>query len=285
MCGVAHVVSVVCVVVHGSRIVREGLRTILAKSQFDPVCTASTAEELPSGIAGAGQQVLVLIGVREGENLGEVLSAAKARFPGGQLVVVGDARKRELVATAVASEGTSFVDENVATATLIKQLELVVQGEAVISVSLLKRLLGVGSAQPAAPTTVDQVQLPDADEQPPLPQAEDDVAANTQLSRREAAILHALVEGIPNKVIAYRLCITEATVKVHVKAILRKIRAKNRTQAAIWALRHQAPPKLVHAEAATQPQVSNGPLAIDLETESRSRPLQGRRTSSLAPTG
>ncbi|MFZ0851121.1 MAG: LuxR C-terminal-related transcriptional regulator, partial [Hyphomicrobiaceae bacterium] len=37
--------------------------------------------------------------------------------------------------------------------------------------------------------------------------------------------------------------ITEATVKVHVKAILRKIRAKNRTQAAIWALHHQALPK------------------------------------------
>jgi len=68
-------------------------------------------------------------------------------------------------------------------------------------------------------------------------------APNPQLSGREAAILKALVQGTPNKVIACRLCITEATVKVHVKAILRKIRAKNRTQAAIWALRHQLAPK------------------------------------------
>jgi two-component system, NarL family, nitrate/nitrite response regulator NarL len=40
-------------------------------------------------------------------------------------------------------------------------------------------------------------------------------------------------------VIAHKLRITEATVKVHVKAILRKIRVKNRTQAAIWAMNRQ----------------------------------------------
>ncbi|WP_287389377.1 LuxR C-terminal-related transcriptional regulator, partial [Mesorhizobium sp.] len=32
--------------------------------------------------------------------------------------------------------------------------------------------------------------------------------------------------------------IAEATVKVHVKAILRKIRVRNRTQAAVWAMNH-----------------------------------------------
>ena len=51
----------------------------------------------------------------------------------------------------------------------------------------------------------------------------------------EIAEMEGLVDGAPNKVIAQRLQITEATVKVHVKAILRKIRVKNRTQAAIWA--------------------------------------------------
>ena len=48
------------------------------------------------------------------------------------------------------------------------------------------------------------------------------------------------MQGAPNKVIAYQLRITEATVKVHVKAILRKIRVKNRTQAAIWAMNRKA---------------------------------------------
>jgi two-component system, NarL family, nitrate/nitrite response regulator NarL len=55
-------------------------------------------------------------------------------------------------------------------------------------------------------------------------------------SNREAEILKYLVSGFSNKMIARHLGITEATVKVHLKGILRKIRVSNRTQAAVWAL-------------------------------------------------
>src|SRR5262249_28327467 len=58
----------------------------------------------------------------------------------------------------------------------------------------------------------------------------------THLSDREQQILLRLARGEANKIIA-RLCsITEATVKAHVKAILRKIAVQNRTQAALWAI-------------------------------------------------
>jgi two-component system nitrate/nitrite response regulator NarL len=43
------------------------------------------------------------------------------------------------------------------------------------------------------------------------------------------------MQGASNKVIARNLVITESTVKVHMKAILRKLRLRNRTQAAMWA--------------------------------------------------
>lgn len=67
----------------------------------------------------------------------------------------------------------------------------------------------------------------------------DDPARRCQmLSAKEAAILHYLARGASNKVIARRLAITEATVKAHVKSVLRKTLVKNRTQAAIWAVRH-----------------------------------------------
>ncbi len=49
------------------------------------------------------------------------------------------------------------------------------------------------------------------------------------------------MEGEPNKIIARKLHVAEATVKVHVKAILRKIGATNRTQAAMWAMDHLPP--------------------------------------------
>jgi two-component system nitrate/nitrite response regulator NarL len=57
-----------------------------------------------------------------------------------------------------------------------------------------------------------------------------------RLSYREACVLRFLVEGASNKVIGRNIEVAEATVKVHVKAILRKIRARNRTQAAVWAM-------------------------------------------------
>jgi two-component system, NarL family, nitrate/nitrite response regulator NarL len=231
-------VSVVCVVVHPSRLAREGLKAILANSRFDPLCTSSSTEEVPSTIASAGDQVLVLMGVSDAAHLAQALSAAKASFPDAPVVVIGNTSHRDRVITALAMGATTIIDENVPTSTLIKELELVALGEPVISVVLAKRLLGQGSAQAveqaAAPIKLDQQQLPEPEDE------DEDEARPPQLSGREVAILKGLVQGAPNKVIAYRLCITEATVKVHVKAILRKIRVQNRTQAAIWALHHEA---------------------------------------------
>jgi two-component system nitrate/nitrite response regulator NarL len=57
------------------------------------------------------------------------------------------------------------------------------------------------------------------------------------LSARELSVLHWLRDGLSNKEIARALGITEATVKVHVKAILRKVQVRNRTQVAMWASR------------------------------------------------
>jgi two-component system nitrate/nitrite response regulator NarL len=57
-----------------------------------------------------------------------------------------------------------------------------------------------------------------------------------RLSPREREVLAHLVAGHSNKVIARHLGTAEATVKVHLKSLLRKIQVENRTQAAIWAL-------------------------------------------------
>src|SRR5262249_6657362 len=51
----------------------------------------------------------------------------------------------------------------------------------------------------------------------------EDMALN-RLSKREKNILHLLIEGASNKIIANRIDITEATVKVHIKSCLRKLR-------------------------------------------------------------
>src|SRR4029077_4663854 len=61
-----------------------------------------------------------------------------------------------------------------------------------------------------------------------------------RLSVREKCILRCLIEGDSNKAIARKNDIAEATVKVHVKAILRKIRVSKRTQAAIWPMNNDS---------------------------------------------
>ena len=58
------------------------------------------------------------------------------------------------------------------------------------------------------------------------------------LSEREVEIITRLVSGLPNKIIARQLTITEATVKVHLKNILKKLGVANRTQVAVWAVNH-----------------------------------------------
>ncbi len=68
------------------------------------------------------------------------------------------------------------------------------------------------------------------------------------LSERETQILQCLIEGYANKLIARRLDIAEATVKVHIKGLLRKINVSNRTQAAIWALNQSFTAQQTHAE-------------------------------------
>ena len=67
-----------------------------------------------------------------------------------------------------------------------------------------------------------------------VPQAK--TSYTPRLSARQQSILRCLIQGDSNKTIARKMAIAEATVKVHVKAILRKIRVHNRTQAAIWAM-------------------------------------------------
>lgn len=60
-------------------------------------------------------------------------------------------------------------------------------------------------------------------------------AASGAITSRELAVVRAIHQGKPNKIIAYELNMCESTVKVHVRHIMKKLRAKNRTDVAIKA--------------------------------------------------
>jgi DNA-binding NarL/FixJ family response regulator len=52
----------------------------------------------------------------------------------------------------------------------------------------------------------------------------------TLFTQREADVIDALTQGKPNKIIAYELNLRESTVKVHIRNIMKKLNARNRTE-------------------------------------------------------
>ena len=61
-----------------------------------------------------------------------------------------------------------------------------------------------------------------------------------ELTPREREVLALLADGLPNKLIARRLEISEKTVKAHLTSIFQRIGVTDRTQAALWAQRHRS---------------------------------------------
>ena len=64
---------------------------------------------------------------------------------------------------------------------------------------------------------------------------EDEPAPNHILTPRQIEVIQAVAEGKSNKQIAYEMGVSEATVKLHINALLRSVGATNRTQALIRA--------------------------------------------------
>jgi DNA-binding NarL/FixJ family response regulator len=70
------------------------------------------------------------------------------------------------------------------------------------------------------------------------PRPRSDRRAADELSDRELDVLALVGAGLPNKLIAHRLDISEKTVKNHLTSIFRALGVDDRTQAALWAQRH-----------------------------------------------
>ena len=86
---------------------------------------------------------------------------------------------------------------------------------------------------------IDAAMTPLLKEQLYLRELQKEEGKDKQLSSREMEVLRALAEGLYNKEIASKLQISEKTVKNHVSNIFKKIGVSDRTQAAVYAIRHK----------------------------------------------
>jgi two-component system, NarL family, nitrate/nitrite response regulator NarL len=211
----------------GNSFWREGIKHVLADTCFK-IHEDDVADAAPLSSGSAAAAILVIVeATRNPDELSGMIRELKARCCAARIVVLVDDCDLTLILQAYEAGATGVLPTTTGVEILVKSLELIVLGELVFPAALI--LSGANQAlhrEPADPPGVPEVKM-----FAPL-------GDGRGLSTREQEILHLLTQGAPNKVIARHLGVAEATVKVHIKAILRKIRAQNRTQAAMWATTH-----------------------------------------------
>jgi two-component system nitrate/nitrite response regulator NarL len=198
---------------------RDGLRRIFSNSSFTLIHeTPSIEGALP--LIESLQPSLMLVDLPNGrevqtERMGQILAAA----PRVRIVVLTEAIQGNRLADALSAGVDGYLLKSISVEALHQSLRLVLLGEKVFPTELA-HLLTNGRIM--------------------LRSNNGSVGNFNGLSDREMQILRCLANGAQNKQIAQQLEISDGTVKVHLRAILKKIRAQNRTQAAVWAMNHRA---------------------------------------------
>lgn len=159
------------------------------------------------------------------------IRAVQTRFPHARSVILADCRNTATKLKVMQAGVEAILSRDISIDVLRSSLELVLLGKCIVPAELAGPLLRQGRNMMVAAEAPSPPMLP-----PPEPLPRPGLRGNALLSSREHQILQCLINGLTNKAIARDLDISEATVKVHVKALLRKTRLANRTQAAIWAL-------------------------------------------------
>ncbi len=221
--------TVMTVLFCDNSLLRSGLQRILRGTPFAPAVTALIAN--PTLVRDVvSKSALVIIAASQGtKHVLEVVKEVRRHSQEARIVVLGTEFDLGFVQLGHEAGVDGFCVAARHPAVLITSLELVMLGESVLPAEVLRSIMDEASASRERP-----VQDITAEPSP------SDVTA-CKLSAREAQILSCLKEGAPNKTIARKLDVTEATIKVHIKSILRKIGVANRTQAAMWATAHLPP--------------------------------------------
>jgi two-component system nitrate/nitrite response regulator NarL len=239
------------VVVGSNALLREGLARILNAAGFRVLVSASAINDSVLNSLPREQSILLIIDVSDHFDaaLGQIESLRK-RYPAGRVVMLTQQQQIPEMVSAFRMGANAYLVKVATSDIFIKSLELVMLGMTLFPLEGLTFISGRqdrsrnGAAGHAVHAARDENEHGRDDgetvgasigtnENEHTGQAG---TSYTRLSARQQSILGCLIEGDSNKTIARKMAIAEATVKVHVKAILRRIQVHNRTQAAIWAM-------------------------------------------------
>jgi len=195
---------------------REGLRTVLDALGSDvKVTEARDFSEALSALQPGADFDLILLDLRiPGMDDISGIKQLRDRAPDVPVVVVSAVEDRRVVAEAFQHGAIGYIPKTSNSEVMINALKLVLAGGKYlppIMAGAYDTGLGTGTADGTRPSDM------------------------PRLTRRQRDVLALIGHGKSNKEIADTLGLAEGTVKIHVTAILKALKASNRTQAAIAA--------------------------------------------------
>jgi two-component system, NarL family, nitrate/nitrite response regulator NarL len=234
--------NIITVLVAPKTLLREGLASLLANTHYKPALSVSCVDDLARGGPREAEKALFVVSrdalTQSGQDLMvPELHLLRAHHPGSRVLVLSDTFNFADVVAALRAGANGYVMNTLTSEALVKSLDLIALGETVLASEFAQAVSDMKSKglEIAIPARARPTPMITATVEPELHRHYIEPSLARELSTREAAILSCLVNGDSNKHIARNMGVAEATVKTHIKAILRKIRVKNRTQAAMWA--------------------------------------------------
>jgi len=208
-------------IVDDQPLVREGLGSLLAlRPEIEVVGTAEDGEQALEQALRLHPD-LVLMDIRmPGVNGVEGTKRLRARLPDVKVLMLTTFSDSEYIFEALEEGASGYLLKDMPTDTIVQAIMTVHHGGVVLpkdfTVQVLSELRKKNKLEPAT----------------------DKPAVLAGLTARELEILRALGQGLNNKEIAEGLFITEGTVKNHVSNVIQKLDVRDRTQAAIFAVRY-----------------------------------------------
>lgn len=144
----------------------------------------------------------------------EGIAELQALDPPVRFAIMSDREDPECILKALDNGARAYIPTSVSLEIAIRILHLVIVGGVFVPASSLVAIASFKGAK-----------------------AESEADGGFSLSARQLSVAKALRKGMPNKLIAYELNMCESTVKVHVRNIMKKLKARNRTEAALLSNR------------------------------------------------
>ncbi len=215
----------VIAVIDASRLARAGLVSLLRQSGYCLIYEGDTLATLDAKEGDSNKIETVIVRLtHERADPKEIMENSRNLAPNARVVFLVPQLNVNSLSECFSAGASGYLSESTSQETLMGSLRLVSAGGKAFPAELAELIPSVTSARR-------HKQMLSTD-------GFDRSTQSNTLSERELDVLRELGDGLPNKMIANRLGIAEATVKVYVKRVLRKIGVHNRTQAALWAATH-----------------------------------------------